>query len=200
MKDAVIVFEKEPVPGLVKTRLAKDIGQENAVKVYSNLLSITHSVLQNFKASIFVYRDGNIPEKDDQRKNYHYRIQDGKDLGERMSKAFEEVLQGKNEKVLLIGTDCPEISQEILMMAFSALEKNDVVLGPAFDGGYYLIGMKKKHPMLFDQIKWSTNVVLQKTIEKITHEKLSYYLLPTLRDLDNLEDLRYFQDRLIIKS
>jgi len=200
MKDAVIVFEKEPVPGLVKTRLAKDIGQENAVKVYSNLLSITHSVLQNFKASIFVYRDGNIPEKDDQRKNYHYRSQDGKDLGERMSKAFEEVLQGKNEKVLLIGTDCPEISQEILMMAFSALEKNDVVLGPAFDGGYYLIGMKKKHPMLFDQIKWSTNVVLQKTIEKITHEKLSYYLLPTLRDLDNLEDLRYFQDRLIIKS
>ncbi len=198
MKDAVIVFEKEAVPGRVKSRLAKDIGQERAAIIYQQLLSITHSVLQKLKASVFVCRDGNISENDDPIKNRYFRHQKGKDLGERMRNAFYEVLDGSYKKVLLIGTDCPEISQEVFELAFSALEKNDIVLGPAIDGGYYLIGMKKNYPVLFDQIRWSTDEVLQKTIEKITQEKLSYYLLPTLRDLDDLQDLRYFQDKLII--
>jgi uncharacterized protein len=199
MKDAVIVFEKEPVPGRVKTRLAKDIGQENAAKVYKELLFITHEVLKGVHASIFVYKDGEHSLNYENRGNYFYSLQKGNDLGQRMAHALVEVLKAGYSKALLIGTDCPEISKEILDRAFLALEKKDVVVGPALDGGYYLIGMKKPYPELFKSVSWSTEVVFKQTMDKIRNQGLSFAKLPQLRDVDDLEDLTYFRNKLSLE-
>lgn len=118
--------------------------------------------------------------------------QHGEDLGTRMHHAFQQMSDMGYEKMLLMGTDCPEITEEILRDALSALSNKDVVFGPAQDGGYYLIGMKTPNPILFQDIPWSRGDTLEQTLRRCKYHNISYALLPTLRDIDTGEDLAIF--------
>ena len=106
-----------------------------------------------------------------------------------MKNAFEKVFSAGSQKVIIVGTDIPDLSKEVIIKAFELLDSNDVVIGPAKDGGYYLLGMKKMHTKLFDKIEYSTSSVLSETLLKIKELNLTYHLLPELRDIDTEEDL-----------
>ena len=121
--------------------------------------------------------------------NYRQELQSGKDLAEKMKNAFNDLKRSGFEKILLIGTDCPELNAEILNQAFDKLDEAEFVLGPAKDGGYYLIGLKENSDSLFENISWSTNEVLEQTIKKIDSISKNYSLLEQLSDIDDLSDL-----------
>lgn len=190
---ALIIFIKNPQLGKVKTRLAKSIGNEKALNIYQQLLQITHSVcLQcNFKRylfySNFIDRTDNWAEKDFLK---HQQI--GDDLGQRMQHAFEFVFKLGHHKAIIIGSDCPTIKPQHLQNAETILNNKDVVFGPSEDGGYYLLGMKNAIPKLFENQPWSTELLLQNSIQKLKQLQLSHHLLPVLNDIDTLEDWEQF--------
>lgn len=189
MKDsALIIFQKNPIPGKVKTRLAKDVGDEVALDVYQLLVAKTHQEAFKSQADVWLFYSDFIPEDQIECSDYP-RIQSGGDLGERMKNAFEEVFKQGYRSALIIGTDCPEISVEILDQALLGLQSSDLVIGPAKDGGYYLLGMRKFSPELFEQISWSTDAVLQQTKTVAQKNDLSIHFLPEFSDIDTLEDL-----------
>jgi len=123
--------------------------------------------------------------------NYKFKVmvQEGKDLGERMFKAFENEFESGFSKVCLIGTDIYDLDTQIIIQAFENLEKVEVSLGPALDGGYYLIGMKQLYPELFIGVNWGQSTVLNETIERIHSRGIGYNLLPVLKDVDEYEDI-----------
>ncbi len=195
MKDKVIIFIKNLTQGKVKTRLAAGIGDVKALKIYTVLVHYTLTMLTPVEAEKICYFSENI----DQDlpiipKTYQIKKQQGTLLGERMAKAIAMELDNSTKKTILIGTDCPEINQTIILQAFKELDHHDVVIGPANDGGYYLIGLKSKQNSIFNGIVWSTNSVLQRTIENCKKANLSYYLLPMLSDLDDINDLKQFPE------
>lgn len=194
MKKAIIVFQKFPKPGKVKTRLAKSIGQEKAAKLYAFLLRHTHQQLKEIEASIFVFHQGPIAAHEYPKESYFFYPQKGNDLGEKMAGAFHEVFKMGFDQVLVIGTDCYELKNEHLNQAFAALKNNDVVIGPAQDGGYYLLGMSKFRPHLFQDVSWSTSTVLNATLKKAADAGLSTLLLDALNDVDRYEDLGELKD------
>lgn len=183
---------KHPEAGKVKTRLGKDIGHERAVKVYQKLIDHTRAVALQMSLQREVWYGAEI-RRDDQWPETHFqkKLQSGRDLGERMANAFRSAFADGARKVLIIGSDCPELSKPHLVKALNALDYTDVCLGPARDGGYYLLGLNSEQA-LFEAIPWSTAKVFSKTLEKIREKHLSYYLLPELSDLDTLEDLKNF--------
>ncbi|MDP2157648.1 MAG: TIGR04282 family arsenosugar biosynthesis glycosyltransferase [Nitrospirota bacterium] len=119
--------------------------------------------------------------------------QHGDDVGERMDNAIRELLACGAEKAVLTGADIPDLSAEIIVKAFAALDQADIVIGPAADGGYYLIGMKKPHSEIFQGIPWSTERVFETTVCRIRKLQLSYISTITLSDIDRLEDLKHFR-------
>ncbi|MFX1340963.1 MAG: TIGR04282 family arsenosugar biosynthesis glycosyltransferase, partial [Promethearchaeota archaeon] len=114
-------------------------------------------------------------------------LQKGNSFGTRMHKAFEVALKN-HDRAVIIGSDCEELTPEIIRDAFNKLSEVDVVLGPAKDGGYYLMGLKRNYPELFTNKKWSTSRVLADTLSDIKKLELSFYLLPVLSDIDDYED------------
>jgi hypothetical protein len=191
MKQAIIVFQKFPEPGKVKTRLASSIGAEKATFIYTYLLAYTHNLLKSTAADILVFHEGPIDQKDYPLENYRFYPQEGNDLGEKMYTAFVRAFKEGYEKVLIIGTDCHELKNNHLEQAFNALETHDLILGPAFDGGYYLIGLKKVEPLLFKNIQWSTAAVLSQTIFRADTVKMKTFLLEKLNDIDEYKDLNH---------
>lgn len=189
MKHAVIVFQKTPELGKVKTRLAASIGDKGALRVYQFLLQHTHRVLENFPADIHVFIAGAYDASSSQPSNYFFHMQEGEDLGARMDTAFTKLLSSGYQKVLIIGTDCYDLSPEILRQAFAELTQRDLVIGPARDGGYYLLGMRKPAPELFIGIPWSTSSVFRDTMDCAKKLGLSCAVLPVLSDVDTAEDL-----------
>lgn len=191
MNNQLIIFAKNPVLGKVKTRLAATLGNEKALEVYKELLAHTCDISSKVNAQKVVFYSDFI-EKDDLwgKADFDQAIQNGEDLGKRMSNAFKEVFNTFDGKVIIIGTDCKELSTEIIDQAFNALEFVDIVLGPALDGGYYLIGMKSLNENLFENIAWSTSTVLEQTVGQINTRKLSFLLLKALSDIDTEEDLK----------
>lgn len=194
MKEALVIFAKNTEAGKVKTRLAATIGEEAALAVYYQLLSYTASITNDLSVDKFVFYSGYI-EKLDAWDNNHYfkQIQQGNDLGERMQQAFETIFEKGYREIVIIGTDCHELQANIISKAFTSLDSHDVVIGPAADGGYYLLGMKQPYLTLFENISWSTNTVFYETILKCKTSQLDYCLLPILRDIDREEDLQYFK-------
>lgn len=185
---AIIVFQKNPVAGKVKTRLAATMGNVRALEIYEELVGHTHSVLEQLdEADVYIY----MSDSDDV---YHFnpsfqvKLQKGEDLGSRMKQAFEATFQLGYKKVFIIGTDCPGINQKILNQGIQSLSEKQVVIGPAKDGGYYLLGMNACYPYLFENISWSTSEVLNQTIQCIIDNNLSHCLLKKLRDIDTEED------------
>ncbi|CAN5529966.1 TIGR04282 family arsenosugar biosynthesis glycosyltransferase [soil metagenome] len=187
-KDALIIFAKNPEMGKVKTRLAIDVGDEEALKIYKILLKISFAFTRDLNCKKYIYFTDSVDNSTfDSR--YENKIQVDGDLGFKMRSALNDAFDSNFNKVIIIGTDSPELNKEIISNAFRSLEEVDLVLGPAIDGGYYLLGMKKRNDTLFTKIKWSTESVLKDTIEKITTDKLTYRLLEELIDVDTLEDL-----------
>jgi rSAM/selenodomain-associated transferase 1 len=191
-KNALIVFTRNPELGKCKTRLAKVIGDENALDVYKYLLQHTADVSLKVDASSYVFYSEAI-NKNDIWKNNHFnkKLQNGDDLGQRMHNAFDELFKLNYEKVIIIGSDLLDLNETIIENAFKALDNHDLTIGPAEDGGYYLLGMKKSHPTIFNIKDWGTETVYKQTISKLIENKV--YVLETLNDIDYVEDLKPYK-------
>lgn len=187
MKKALIIFVRNPEPGKVKTRLAAQIGNEKALAVYIKLLQHTKQVASGADCDKYIF--ATAPLKDDTWKDFHVESQIEAGLGERMLHAFNLLFKKDYKKVVIIGSDCPELTTTHIEEAFANLEQYDVVIGPAKDGGYYLLGMKTLHTKLFEDKPWSTASVLKDTLHTIDGLNLSCHLLETLTDVDEEKDL-----------
>lgn len=187
---ALIIFVRNPIYGKVKTRLAKDIGDKKALQVYHLLLNHTLDITQPLKCSKFVYYSDEVNDQDIwDNKGYIKRLQNGKDLGKRMYYAIKELFDSGFTKVLIIGSDCLQLKTEILEEAIFMLDQNSAVLGPAIDGGYYLLGLTSLIPDLFVNKEWSTDKVAQQTLDDFVRLGISYDLLEELNDIDDASDL-----------
>ena len=189
MKKAIIVFQKAAELGKVKTRLAQRIGNAQALQVYRFLVDHTHRQLVDIDADIFIYFSGEPDVSYDGNRNYHIRSQKQGDLGKRMETAFAELFDAGYDQVLIIGTDCYELKPTILMEGFQAFNAADMAIGPAKDGGYYLLGLTKQVPELFNGIEWSTPNVFPETMAKAASLGIRVSRLPVLSDVDRYEDL-----------
>ncbi len=195
--NSLIVFAKPLKIGKAKTRIAKTHGDKAAYLVYEQLLHHTVTILDELKnTNIHVF----LSEREDESfwHPYPVLIQKGTDLGTKMQHAFNEV--PVHHKKCIIGSDCFELNTAHLEMAFRALDEYDVVIGPALDGGYYLLGCKKVHQELFHNITWSTDQVLRQTLEQVDKLKLSYYMLPVLQDVDYWNDVPTEIKQLVIEQ
>jgi rSAM/selenodomain-associated transferase 1 len=190
--NALIIFTKIAELGKVKTRLARSIGDEKALEVYRELIEHTRDVAKDLEADRRVYFTPSPPEEHQiwDKKYFEYFQQSEGDLGERMSNAFKETFRDGYDKVVIIGCDCAELTTEILEMSFKELNTADVVIGPAKDGGYYLLGLHEHEPDLFIDKKWSTETVFEDTISDLIKKNKIWYELPILSDVDTEEDLR----------
>ncbi|MDR9419835.1 TIGR04282 family arsenosugar biosynthesis glycosyltransferase [Gracilimonas sp.] len=191
----LIVFVKNPEQGKVKTRLAASIGDEEALSVYKKLLAHTAAIAQEVNCDREVWYSRFIPENDMWRdEHFNKKTQVGDNLGSRMSKAFEKTFQSEQyNKAIIIGSDCAELTAEIIQEAFNKLSSTDFVIGPAVDGGYYLLGMKTFRPKVFEEIEWSTGSVFESTVQKIKEMGASYAELEKLNDVDTIEDWKKVQ-------
>ncbi|WP_194976651.1 TIGR04282 family arsenosugar biosynthesis glycosyltransferase [Aquiflexum lacus] len=195
-ENAIIIFQKNLIHGKVKTRLAATIGDQKAFEIYKDLVAFTYKQSIGVKdADIWVFFSDGFEEIDEgfQEHITAKMVQDGDDLGQRMQNAFATIFSMGYSNAVLMGTDCPEITPETIETALDSLEKNEVVVGPALDGGYYLIGMNNLYPQLFWQMPWSTENVFPLTLETIYQNNLSHYLLPVLSDIDTEEDWLKFE-------
>jgi rSAM/selenodomain-associated transferase 1 len=191
--NALIVFVRYPEAGKVKTRLAEGTSNEFAGSVYklcAERIFSEISFLKNFNKYIF-YSEEKDKEKiiEWTNNNFFYYHQVGDDLGERMFNAFEFVFNQQNRQAIIVGTDIPDLSKEIILGAIDSLDKNDLVIGPSHDGGYYLLGMKKVHSGLFEDIEWSSNSVFSSTVQKANASNLKIKELQMLRDIDTKNEL-----------
>ena len=191
MAKALIIFIKNPALGKVKTRLAKTVGDEKALDIYLELTEITRKnakILRGVNRHVF-YSD--FYNRDDEWSNtaFQKQVQSGDDLGERMFNAFSTILTS-NEKAVIIGSDCPTLTAEILENAFAALENHDFVVGPSTDGGYYLLGFGQQNlsDLVFKNVDWSTENVLPTTLKRLEEAEKSVFLLPELTDVDEEKD------------
>lgn len=186
-KNLLIVFVKNIILGKVKTRLAKTIGDEGAFQIYSELVGITEQETQRVNAIRHIYfSDVIISSKWENDQKF---TQEGADLGIRMKNAIQNGFDQGFENIIVIGSDLPDISSEVIEKAFEQLQSNDVVFGPAYDGGYYLLGMSQMIPSIFDNKPWSQSNLLECTLDEISEQGKSISLLQTLNDIDTFEDL-----------
>jgi Uncharacterized protein conserved in bacteria len=174
--------------GKVKTRLAATVGDEMALAVYLALAAHTREVANQFDGDKVLYYSDAL-DTEDQWKSFDKAVQRGNDLGERMENAFRESFALGYQAVCIIGTDCLELNTAHISMAFERLKTNEAVIGPAVDGGYYLLGMKKLVPALFQHKNWSTNSVLEDTLNDFKKLNLSFAQLEVLNDVDEEKDL-----------
>ncbi|MCH7411934.1 TIGR04282 family arsenosugar biosynthesis glycosyltransferase [Belliella sp. R4-6] len=196
-KLALIVFQKNPVLGKVKTRLAATIGDHQALDVYLQLLQHTYKMINELNGiDTYIYFSDYLENKLDEIfvDDVHFRVQNGLDLGSKMKNAFEEMFVKGYDKALIIGTDCPEISSALINKAYIELGAANVVFGPALDGGYYLLGMNQPTPILFDNMTWSHSKVMDDSIERLQQKNLSFSLLDELSDIDNERDWERFKN------
>lgn len=187
-EELLIIFAKNPVKGKVKTRLAREIGDNAALDIYKFLLNHTYEVAKNLRVDKVIYYDKNLPQQDIFDPGIFNRaMQNGRDLGEKMENAFRNAFARAYKNVIIIGTDLLDISQRDIEDAFLQLKKNDVVIGPAKDGGYYLLGMKSLNSKVFKDKVWSTTSVLENTLEDFENKNVK--LLKSRNDIDVLSDI-----------
>ena len=191
----LIIFSRYPEPGKTKTRLIPVLGAEGAANLQRQMTEETVAKARHlgsvFSLSIELrFAGGNLSLMESWLgSNLSYQEQDIGDLGDRMAGAFKTAFNSGNQQVVIIGTDCPGLNVQILHQAFKKLEQNDLVLGPAADGGYYLIGLRRFIPELFQGINWGTAEVGEKTVAIAQNLDLAISYLPQLADVDRPEDL-----------
>lgn len=185
----LIVFAKNIVLGKVKTRLAKTQGDSFAFNVYSRLVDITErESLRVTNADVHVYfSDVVINSKWPNEQKF---VQQGESLGDRMKHAFEQGFAAGYERIIGVGADLPDLSAAVMEEGLNALESNDTVFGPSEDGGYYLIGMRKMIPQIFEEKPWSTDSLLQLTMDELKSLDYTTATLGVLNDVDTIEDLK----------
>lgn len=187
-KNLLLIFTRNPELGKVKSRLAKDIGDRSALEIYKILLGHTVTVTQQLPVSKSVWYSERIVINDIwDSASYEKHLQNGVDLGDRMKNAFEFAFKEGFSKVVIIGSDVYDISDQHIREAFSKLDTYDAVLGPAKDGGYYLLGLKSMVPSLFIDKNWGSSTVLDDTINVL--KNYDTYFLEVLNDIDYVRDL-----------
>ena len=197
MTDRIVVFGREPLPGQVKTRLIPAIGKNGATRVYRYLLERSLRIaaaLPHCSTELWCCPDSVSSDYCQylaDQFNTPFRFQQGKNLGERMLHAIETALQGA-DRVILIGSDCPDYSQPYFESVLKALKTNDAVIGPAHDGGYVSIGFTRVDRRIFDNVAWSTGAVLEQTRHRLLTLGWRWKEMASLRDLDTPEDLKHF--------
>ena len=196
----ILLFVKFPEEAGVKTRLAKEIGPGFVETLYRNFVLDLLETLKTGKRQIII--NYHPPESGKAiskwlGKNYLYAPQNGADLGERMKNAFKNAFASGFSKAVIIGSDMPDLELPVLNEAFSALDSDDAVIGPAVDGGYYLMGFKQSCflPKVFEGIAWGTDSVFRDTMRILGKKKCRVNMLPELRDVDTVDDLRAFYYR-----
>lgn len=194
-KKAVILFIKYPEKGKVKTRLASTTNNKFAVNIYRSIAENIFCELDNLDEDIDVFVFYSAIENFEKitswvGKPFNYKVQAGSDLGEKMSNAFEDVFSLNYSSSVIIGSDVPDITSDVIMDAFNNLENHDVVISPSDDGGYSLLGINNIHKELFRNISWSSKHVLVETLEIIKNGKLKFSLLESLNDIDTEEELK----------
>ncbi|WP_044402331.1 TIGR04282 family arsenosugar biosynthesis glycosyltransferase [Lacinutrix sp. Hel_I_90] len=191
-RNLIITFTRNPELGKCKTRLAKTVGDAAALRVYKYLLQHTKQVIKQIDADKAVYYSIKVRENDIWDGSAFQKYQQvGDDLGERMQKAFEDGFNKGYEKIVIVGSDLFHLQPNHINEAFIALDENDVVIGPAEDGGYYLLGMKTMHASIFKNKNWGTETVFNDTIVNLKQNKIR--LLEILNDIDLYEDLEYIE-------
>ena len=187
-ENLLLIFTRNPELGKCKTRLAATVGDETALAIYIFLLEHTISVTRDLNVSKEVYYSEEIREGDLwDPLVYQKKIQWGSDLGERMANAFKAGFKAGYKRIVIVGSDLYDLGKEDLEIAFKMLQTKDFVLGPASDGGYYLLGMTHFIPHIFINKNWGTNSVLEDTLADL--KKKNVYLLETRNDVDVLEDI-----------
>jgi hypothetical protein len=186
-ENTLIIFVKNPIPGTVKTRIAQAVGNERAAEVYRHLLRYTQEITRQLTCHRVVYY-GDFVNPDDGWNGYVKRLQSGQNLGERMLTAFREQFEQGASRGVIIGSDCLAITPDHIERAFSSLDEADVVIGPAIDGGYYLLGMKQLHPFLFQNMPWSQPELRQLTELALLQHDLTFERLDQLSDIDEWAD------------
>lgn len=184
-KSILVIFQKSSRSGNVKTRLAREVGEKKAREIYEFLCQYTHLCAKEVSCPKVIYFD-QVPDVDQHNHPDFFSIQTqvAGDLGQRMRQAFQELFLQGYERIVLIGTDCLQLSSKELKQAFEVLDVYDVVLGPATDGGYYLVGMQTFVPELFESIDWSTSRVMEQSKERLRQTGHSHFSLKTLSDID----------------
>ncbi len=202
MQGIILLFTKYPQPGISKTRLIPAVGAEKAAEIQHHMTkkvlgNISH-ITEELPCKFAIYHDGGtsklMAEWLGEKYRFTQQIQD--DLGKRMESAIADHLR-RYEAIIIIGSDCPDIDDSILHQAFIVLKSHQVVIGPAYDGGYYLIGVQGDIDLnilshLFSDIQWGSEEVLSQTIARVEQKNISYQLLKKLHDIDTPADLRYF--------
>lgn len=188
-KNLLLIFTRNPKLGKVKTRLAKSVGTISALQIYQFLLRHTKSITQATTFDKAVYYSEKIEENDIwEPTSYQKYVQTGTDLGARMDKAFKNAFAKGYSKVVVIGSDMLDLQETHLKEAFEQLNSHDAVIGPAKDGGYYLLGCKNNIPNIFRNKNWGSDSVCEETLKDL--QGLSVHLLAPLNDIDVFEDIK----------
>ena len=195
MQTTLVIFARAAVSGAVKTRLAAEIGNARALSVYRALAERTVKAARGAADRVVICFTP-LEAAPDMRQwlggDLEYAAQVEGDLGHRMHAAIERETERGAEAVVIIGTDCPDVTPDVINRAFAALADASVVIGPANDGGYYLIGMRSAHAALFHDVPWSSANTLAVTLQRASAAGLSVAQLETLRDIDVADDLYAF--------
>ncbi|MGK0413667.1 MAG: rSAM/selenodomain-associated transferase 1 [Polaribacter sp.] len=187
-KNLLLIFTRNPELGKAKTRLAKTVGDETALEIYKFLLERTRDISSKVNVDKAVYYSVKIRKHDIWDENMYQKHQQvGKDLGIRMRNAFKNGFNAGYQKVMIIGSDLYDLSSKNIEEAFKHLDHNDVVLGPAEDGGYYLLGMNSLHEKVFKHKEWGTETVRKDTLADLIDKKVK--LLAIKNDIDVYEDI-----------
>ena len=187
-KNLLLIFTRNPELGKAKTRLAKTVGDETALEIYKFLLEKTRDISSKVTSDKAVYYSVKIRENDIwDASTYQKHQQIGEDLGIRMLNAFKNGFEAGYEKVMIIGSDLYDLTSEDIENAFDELNNNDLVIGPAEDGGYYLLGMNSLHSTIFKNKNWGTETVRKDTLSDLKDKKVK--LLAFKNDIDVYEDI-----------
>lgn len=192
--ERLIIFLKAPQSGRVKTRLAAELGPATALHTYQRLVKTLLGRLSTVERAELRFSPDDAAGEVSHwlREGWKLRGQGAGDLGERLCRAFRDAFESDARRVVIIGSDCPDVTHVDINAAWAALETHDVVLGPATDGGYWLIGLRAVHQALFDGIHWSTSTVLTETLAACERIGLKVHRLRELADVDTADDWRRF--------
>lgn len=187
----LLLFIRNPRLGQVKTRLARTLGDGEALRIYLILLEKTRQAALGVPVERWLFYSDFLENGDEwSETDFQKKVQTGADLGERMENAFRQAFSAGADKAVIIGSDCPGLHGTLLQEAFNRLDDADFVLGPTPDGGYYLLGMKQMEASVFRGIVWSTDTVRAETLRRIEESGKLCVFLPVLSDVDTEEDWR----------
>jgi len=195
----LIVFVKNPELGKCKTRLAATVGNEKALTFYKNMLKHTKDVVADANAHKYIFYSSFIDTYDlwPENESFSKHLQSEGDLGDKMFKAFEQGFADCYQNICIIGSDCYALDAQMINKAFETLQRNKAVIGPSTDGGYYLLGMSQLIPEVFQNKQWSTETVTADTEADLKQLNYSYKKLPALTDIDNEDDLKTIDSKVV---